>query len=187
MSLQFIFFDRDLNKIQKYTNVLRNIPGTNFIHDDLENLLNKNSLINCIVSPANSYGFMNGGIDRDINTIMDNIEVDVKQRIEEVGNYDRSGRKFLPIGKCEVIQKNNKILFVAPTMVMPGYLINENEKNIFHAFYAILQKANNIVKQHNINLVIACPCLGTGVGNMDPTKSAIQVKQAIETYYSKKK
>jgi len=185
MSLQFIFFDRDLDKIQKYKHILQNISGTNFMHNDLDNVINNNPSINCIVSPANSYGFMNGGIDKDINRIMNNVELDVKQRIELVGNYDKSGRKFLPIGKCEVIQKNNKILFVSPTMMMPGYLINETEKNIFYSFYAILQKANNIIKQHNINLVIACPCLGTGVGNMEPTKSAMQVKEAIVAFYCK--
>jgi O-acetyl-ADP-ribose deacetylase (regulator of RNase III) len=183
MSLKFIFFDRDAAKVQAYKEVLQFIPNCEFVHSDLDILLmNKN--VNAIVSPANSYGFMNGGIDRDINRIMDNVEQQVKQRIGQVGIYDNSGRKFLPVGNCEVISKNNKFLFVSPTMTMPGYILDANNKNVFLAFYAILKKVGEMMKKYNYNLVIACPSLGTGVGNMDPKKSAMQVKYAFNLFFN---
>lgn len=46
----------------------------------------------------------------------DFVEPIVKQKIEQVGSLDRSGRSYLPIGKCIVIPRNNYYLFVAPTM-----------------------------------------------------------------------
>ena len=46
------------------------MKNTNFIHTDLDSLIKNNSNINAIVSPANSYGWMNGGIDQFINKLL---------------------------------------------------------------------------------------------------------------------
>lgn len=174
MSLKIIFFDINKNFIDAYKNVLQNIsPNFQFVCDSLENLVKRYPNINAIVSPANSYGYMNGGIDRYINQLLDNVEPIVRDRIEKIGVYDNSGRKFLPIGNCEVIFKNNIFLFVSPTMLTPMRL-DKNSTNIFHAFFAVLHTAISSGK----NLTIACPCLGTGVGQFDPTESARQVLAA---------
>ena len=185
MSLKIIFFDMNKSFISSYQNVLQNnMSNTKFIHTDLDTLIKQNPFINAIVSPANSYGFMNGGIDRDINKIMNNIEIDVKQRINQIGNYDSRGDRFLPVGKCEVVTKSNMHLFVAPTMMMPSKIKN-GELNVMMAFYAILQKAFNMT-QNGVHIVLACPCLGTGVGQMDPYESAKQILTAWNYFCERK-
>jgi O-acetyl-ADP-ribose deacetylase (regulator of RNase III) len=177
---KIIFFDINKNAIKQYEDILKmKIPNSLFIHCDLNDLVQKYAEINAIISPANSYGFMNGGIDRNINEILDNIEKDVQNRINIVGLYDNSGRKYLPIGKCEVIMKNNKYLYVAPTMVMPSKLPKDTI-NISLAFHAILCQS----KQYQHKHIIACPCLGTGVGQLDPYISANQILNAYKYFMS---
>jgi O-acetyl-ADP-ribose deacetylase (regulator of RNase III) len=183
--INFIFFDINKNNIEQYQKVLENkIPNSIFLCDDLESLIKKYP-INCIVSPANSYGFMNGGIDKVINKIFNNIEPLVQYRIKQVGFTDNSERYFLPVGYCEVVQKDNLYLFVAPTMTMPGKIIS-GSKNVENAFFAILKQIEQMVL-NGINIInIACPCLGTGVGQMDPTVSAMQIRDAVFLYYYSK-
>jgi O-acetyl-ADP-ribose deacetylase (regulator of RNase III) len=181
---QIIFFDFKEDFIEQYKFILENkIPNCAFLHESLDSLLQKNKDINAIVSPANSYGIMNGGIDRNINDILNNVEPLVKQKIEQVGMIDRSGRSYLPIGKCIVIPRNNYFLFVAPTMIMPSKLPNDT-LNVSLAFMSILEQAFTMSKQ-GINLKIACPCLGTGVGQMSPVDSAKQILGAYN-YFCKK-
>lgn len=183
---QFIFFDLNKNFIDKYKIILNNeIPNSYFIHDNLESLLQKHKFINTIISPANSYGFMNGGIDTVINTILDNVEPLVKQKIIQFGSIDNSGRNYLPVGKCFIVEKNNYYLFVAPTMTLPSKLPKDT-LNISLAFYSILEEAVKLSFQTKTQLVIACPCLGTGVGQMNPIDSAKQILGAYK-YFCKNK
>jgi O-acetyl-ADP-ribose deacetylase (regulator of RNase III) len=186
MPIKFIFFDMNKNFIEKYKLVLQNkIPHAEFYCEDLETLILKYPNINAIISPANSYGFMNGGIDRTIDKILNNVEYLVKQQIEQVGQIDRSGRSFLPVGNCIVIPRNNYFLFVAPTMTMP-HKLPEDTLNVSLAFMAILKQASLLERNYNnnINLTIACPCLGTGVGQLDPIISAKQILGAYNYFLS---
>jgi O-acetyl-ADP-ribose deacetylase (regulator of RNase III) len=181
---QFIFFDMKIEFIEQYKFILENkIQNSIFLNVTLDSLMQQYKDVNAIVSPANSYGIMNGGIDRNINEILNNIEPYVKQKIEQVGAVDRSGRSYLPIGKCIIIPRNNYILFVAPTMIMPSKLPNDT-LNVALAFNSILEQAF-ILSQQGIQLKIACPCLGTGVGQMNPVDSAKQILGAYE-YFCKK-
>jgi O-acetyl-ADP-ribose deacetylase (regulator of RNase III) len=177
MSLKIVFFDLNKIFIETYKNALQSkMKNTSFIHTDLDTLIKNNSNINAIVSPANSYGWMNGGIDQFINKLLNGVEFDVKQRINKVGMIDSRGDRYLPVGKCEVVYKCNKYLFVSPTMMMPTRLYPGN-KNIMLAFFAMLQKAIELVRTGK-NIILACPCLGTGVGKMDPVESANQILTA---------
>ena len=50
--------------------------------------------------------------------------------------------------------------------------------NIFLAFNAILICLESL-SCHKQNLIIACPCLGTGIGNIKPETSAKQILHAF--------
>ncbi|ATZ80686.1 macro domain containing protein [Bodo saltans virus] len=169
--------------IKAYESVLANkIKGVKFVCGFLDDVMKNHSGINAIVSPANSYGIMNGGIDRDIEKML-HIEEDVQKRIQKVGVPDafyQHARRYLPVGKCEVVFKNGIYLFVAPTMKTPCFL-HSDTKNICCAFYAILMKYRELANL-GIKIKIICPCLGTGVGNMDPSVSAKHVLNAYEYF-----
>src|SRR5689334_15250017 len=65
------------------------------------------------VSPANSLGFMDGGIDLAYSRIMfPGIELKVKNRINELGKVNLLGRKYLPIGSAIIINTQYKNTFL---------------------------------------------------------------------------
>lgn len=68
-------------------------------------------------------------------------------------------------------------------MILPQKLPSDT-LNVSLAFHSILEQAF-MLSQKGIKLVIACPCLGTGVGQMNPTDSAKQILGAYN-YFCKK-
>ena len=178
--MKFIFFDISKEKITDYKNVLNPLKSKvdmNFICADLLNLITKIKDNIIIVSPANSYGDMTGGIDRDICKINDKIQYLVKKQIEKSKFIDLDNNKLIPVGHCDLVQINNKTsVMIAPTMKRPKDI--SNTENVFLAFKAMLLYLTNV--QNLQNSVILCPCLGTGCGNMDSKKSAEQVLNAFK-------
>lgn len=167
-----IFFDYNKEKISQYQKVLGNINNTIFINCLLEDLFKKYN-VDILVSPANSYGAMTGGIDRDIVKLFPVVEKNVLKKVNESVYSDSSSRKYIPVGKCKHVSLNNgKILLIAPTMQLPQNIVGTD--NIELAFSAILEA----IKHLDDCVIVACPCLGTGVGGMSGTESAMQILSA---------
>jgi O-acetyl-ADP-ribose deacetylase (regulator of RNase III) len=145
---------------------------------DVNNLL-KNVKINFIVSPANSFGTMRGGIDKVYAEIFPMIENTVQNKINFLGITLNDRQKYLPIGSAITVKTNNikcPYLVSVPTMYLAGSDIS-NSKNVFYCFTSILYIANN-----NKNYVIACPGLGTNIGKMTPKDSIDQIEYAIKNF-----
>ncbi len=138
----------------------------------------------CIVSPANSFGLMDGGIDGAITKYFG------KQMMERVQKYviRRYGGEQ-PVGTSMVIRGTDpstigqKTQFVAhtPTMVVPEIIADT--RNVYMAMKAMLLA----VEQHNeyspqkINVVV-CSGLGTGAGRVPYNKAARDMAKAYESY-----
>jgi len=173
----FIFFDYNKEKIVEYREILKSHIDAQFYYGTLVDVM-KNFDINVLVSPANSYGIMTGGIDRDIVEMYPMVIDNVNAKINQSSDFDSGGRKIIPVGRCEAVSLNNKdkIMLIAPTMFLPKNI--EGTFNVFHAFSAILKLTDKLPK----NVLIACPCLGTGVGGLSGTKSAMQILRAIQLH-----
>ena len=113
-----------------------------------------------IVSPANSFGFMDGGLDIHLSeTLGWHIQDELQERILKLEE------KELLVGKSMIIEtKNEKIpyLISAPTMRVPMSFNIATSVNAYLAMKAILIAAK---KHTNINTV-AIPGLCTGCGRM---------------------
>ena len=113
-----------------------------------------------IVSPANSFGFMDGGLDIHLSeTFGWHIQDELQERIAQLDE------KELLVGKAMVIEtKNKKIpyLISAPTMRVPMSFNIATSVNAYLAMKAILIAAT---KHKDIN-TIAIPGLCTGCGRM---------------------
>ena len=151
--------------------------GIKVINIDAETLIN-NHKIDFIVSPANSFGFMNGGIDKIYRNIFPNIQKTVQNKIKRIGLTTNSGRYYLPIGSAITVPtfnvKCNKLI-CAPTMFLPGNIQRTN--NVKYCFMAIMFIANN-----NLNNTVAVPGLGTGIGMLNPKYCIDQMEDAIKNY-----
>jgi O-acetyl-ADP-ribose deacetylase (regulator of RNase III) len=125
----------------------------------------------CIISPANSFGFMDGGLDFVIsNKLGWNIQAKLKQVIRE---------KYLGeilVGQAELIETDNKeipFLISAPTMRVP--LILTDTVNVYlasKAIFSLLKKEKDKINSVTIS------GLGTGVGKLPFDICAKQMYQA---------
>ena len=61
-------------------------------------------------------------------------------------------------------------------MMIP-YVLHPGNKNVMLAFFALMKKVVELVRLGK-NIVLACPCLGTGVGKMDSIESVRQILTA---------
>lgn len=133
------------------------------------------------VSPANSLCFMDGGIDLALSRIIfPDIEKEVKKQVENLGITSLLGRPYLPIGSSIIIDKKEKSLIVAPTMLLP-----QNVSETQNAYYATMAVLYNILinKKEDINNIdIIFTSLCCGFGKMDEEESINQIIKGINDY-----
>ena len=119
-----------------------------------------------LVSPANSEGFMDGGLDEAIRNVLG---YDVEAKVQE--KYPDG---FLPVGQAVAISLDHPDydwLISAPTMERPEYVGDTN--NAYLAFRAILKCADEIGAER-----LVCCGLATWTGRMLPDECAYQMKEA---------
>lgn len=129
-----------------------------------------------VVSPANSFGFMDGGIDAVYTHVFGaHLQRDLQEKIES----DFGGE--LPVGQATIVMTGNKQIpwcISAPTMRVPCDV--SGTANAFLAFRAALiavlehnaQKGNTPINS------ILCPGLATSIGQMPVERCARQMRAA---------
>src|SRR5262245_55554251 len=138
-----------------------------------------------VVSPANSFGFMDGGIDLVYSR---HFGWHVQERLQTVIRDRHHGE--LLVGAAEVVETGDaRIPFViaAPTMRVP--MVLRDTVNPYLAARAVMRLvrhgrfADGMFAGQPINSAVstvAFPVLGTGVGQVSPDVCARQVRSAIE-------
>ena len=131
-----------------------------------------------IVSPANSFGIMDGGLDLAIrNELGFQVETDIQEVI--LNKYHGE----MPIGSAEIINTNhNKWSFIiaAPTMRIPENIaFTLNAYNAFRAILIAIYRFNESQSKRPIQSLV-CSGLGTGIGSMEPVKCAAQMRAAYK-------
>ncbi len=138
-----------------------------------------------VVSPANSFGFMDGGVDAVyLKRFGTRLQARVQHRIAE-----HHGGELL-VGSAEIVETADALLpflIVAPTMRVP--MILRDSVNPYLAARAVLRLVRYGVFQHG-ELAgrsirehvrrVAFPGLGTGVGQVSANVCARQFAQAID-------
>ena len=137
-----------------------------------------------VVSPANSYGFMDGGIDEIyLNYFGPDIQMRVRRQILEYHFGE------ILVGQADVVETGNEkipFLIFAPTMRVPMALSESvNPYLAARAIFLLLKNGNFLSGKYKGNSIgdkiksIAIPGLGTGVGRVSSNTCAHQVRQAI--------
>lgn len=141
--------------------------------------------VDAVVSPANSFGFMDGGVD---NLYTSHFGRGVQQRLQTLIHDRHHGE--LVVGAAEIVETGDTkipFLIAAPTMRVPMIL-----RDSVHPYLAT--RATFLLIQHGIvpagpfesqkvsDLVstVAFPGLGTGVGRVEPNTCARQMRVAIQ-------
>ena len=99
--------------------IAKRFPKSQVICDTVESVPRENTVF---VSPANSLGFMDGGIDWIYSRCMfPGCESAVKSKIQQVGKYTALHRPYLPVGSAVCIPVGETTgLICAPTMFHPS-------------------------------------------------------------------
>lgn len=132
-----------------------------------------------MVSPANSFGFMDGGLDLAIrNALGDDIQHQLQHDIVEQYHGE------IPVGQAHIIETHHAswpYLASAPTMRIP--MLIDGTFNVYYAFRAMLLSVERYNQQNNNAIEsILCPGLGAGVGGMPSSKVAGQMAVAYAQF-----
>ena len=133
----------------------------------------------CLVSPANSFGMMDGGMDAAIISFFGkSLEEKVQQRILD----DYLGEQ--PIGTSMIVETGHpqhRFLAHTPTMRVP---MNIQGTDIpYVAMWAMLLA----IRRHNKNAnrkikSVVCPGFGTGIGRVPYNEAARQMAIAYDRF-----
>jgi len=151
--------------------------------DDVEVLEGDICRVPCdaVVSPANSFGFMDGGLDYHLS---ERFGWDLQDRLQaKIANRPV---KELLVGEALLIPTQDAEvpwLIAAPTMRVPMRL--RQTVNAYLAMKAILSSALAHTAQPAIKKV-AVPGLGTGCGALSSETAALQMWRAYEEVVLKK-
>lgn len=153
------------------------LPNVEVVNDRFEALPE----FDCMVSAANSFGIMDGGVDL---AIIQYFGIELMDRVQDRIMTDFLGEQ--PVGTSFVIETGHpKHPFLAHTPTMRAPLPITRTDNVYLAMWAMLLA----VHRHNRSdkppiEVIACPGLGTATGRVPPEEAARQMAVAYQHYLS---
>jgi O-acetyl-ADP-ribose deacetylase (regulator of RNase III) len=128
------------------------------------------------VSPANSLGFMDGGIDKPLREMFPGCESRLKAAIKQLGHRTGLGRYYLRVGSAYWQSVGtNTYLISAPTMFLPHDV--STTQNAYWAFLAVLEAASELPVQRLIVPTLCC-----GWGRMSAAESARQMRRALDDF-----
>jgi O-acetyl-ADP-ribose deacetylase (regulator of RNase III) len=138
-----------------------------------------------VVSPANSYGWMRGGIDAVYAQAFPSIEQHVRSAVLAYHGGE------LPVGQALIVPTgvlSPTWLISAPTMREPGELLPPDTVHPYLAARAVfhLWRDGRLEDERPVRRVvrtIALPGLGTGVGGVPPQNCARQVMAAWDEVF----
>lgn len=128
----------------------------------------------CVVSPANSYGFMDGGIDAAYRAFFG---AQIERTVQDA--VTRRPEGHLPVGASLVVRTGHErvpFMIVAPTMVGPEQVEN---RHCYRAMRAVLRIAG---ADAEVGRDVYCPGLATGVGGVPPADAAAMMTAAYRDW-----
>ncbi|MGI4872518.1 MAG: macro domain-containing protein [Janthinobacterium lividum] len=132
----------------------------------------------CMVSAANSFGLMDGGVDLAITNFFGTaLQTKVQQRILR----DYNGEQ--PVGTSFIIETDSKahpFLAHTPTMRVPMPITNTD--NVYLAMKAMLQCVKDFNNSSERIKTVVCPGLGTATGRVPYEEAARQMALAYQYY-----
>ena len=170
--LQLILCDNHLTVVEAWQDYFTGLPNVSITCDNIFTLE-----ADALVSPANSFGRMDGGLDAQIVEFLgEDIEMEVQQVIRD--RHDGE----LVVGLAEVIITNASqypFLIVAPTMRVPQNV--SRTVNAYLAFRAALRAVLEFNSLHGgLIQTLLVPGLGTENGFMPPLRAARQMRAAYD-------
>jgi len=163
--MHYLLIDKNPKMITAWRAFFSEEQDVKILQGDLTNVSG-----DAIVSPANSFGFMDGGVDYAISERLGwGLQEKLQAQIQALPEGE------LLVGRALVLETGDELipfLISAPTMRVP---MNATSVNAYLAMKATLIAA----RQHPEITYVAIPGFCTGVGRMAPMIAARQMYQAF--------
>ena len=163
----FQFIDRNKQMCDEWNIYFKDCSDVIIHHGDFFSLKT-----DCVVSPANSFGFMDGSLDY---VISEKLGWQVQNKLQKIIREKHQGE--LLVGQAELIETDfEEIPFCisAPTMRVP--IILKESVNVYLAAKAIF----SLLKGEGRIGTVTISGLGTGVGKVPYNICAKQMRQAYD-------
>lgn len=139
----------------------------------------------CVVSPANSFGLMDGSIDEAIAMKFGQQMVDRVQAMI----IDKYGGEQ-PVGTSEIVladEDGEKFVAVTPTMIIPELISGTN--NVYMAMKAMLLAVEAHNKRPFVKQIktVVCSGFGTGAGRVPFPLAARDMANAYDSFIHRPK
>lgn len=174
--MHYLFIDKNPKMISAWTKYFGEADNVKILEGDLTSVS-----CDAIVSPANSFGFMDGGVDYAISMRLGwELQFELQKKIKNLPEGE------LLIGKALVLETGDEIipyLVAAPTMRVP---MNYNISTSINAYLA-MKAALIETKNHPKIKYVAIPGFCTGIGRMKEEVAAKQMYQAYKEIILKEK
>lgn len=175
--LNIILADIEAGLVEGWKQACADLPNVSVHHGSIFDVE-----CDAVVSPANSFGFMDGGIDAQYSYFFG---WHVQERLQDIIMKAYYGE--LLVGQAVMVPTDHmKIPYVisAPTMRVPMILGRESVNAYLATRAALLLIQHGTLPNgtplHDVIKTVAFPGMGTGVGRIPYAVCAQQMRQAIE-------
>lgn len=176
LDITFTFISLYPEDIDNYKKVLSGRPNIEFACNDIADMLTKYDKFDAVVSPANSFGFMDRGVDTSYMKFFgDGLQKSIQNVIREKYHGELAIGTGMILNSSRI--ENPRYMINTPTVRIPGDI--SNTLNVYYAFKALLSLLEKTT--HDIKHVLV-PCLGAGSGRMPSRRSAEQIKMAFDAF-----
>ena len=167
--MKIYFLDKSKGKMSFMKRYFQGEKDMEFICEDLETFL-ANTPVECVVSPANSFGLMDGGYDFYITKYFGE---QLQTRVQEYIIKHYNGEQ--PLGTSFLIKANDKgqSLIHTPTMQTPRVI---KDKFII---YQCMRSTLMCAKKHKVKSIVI-PLFGCGIGSVHPQIVAEMMSRAYD-------
>lgn len=175
MSFKLLLVNPNAHICSAWREAFAELPDVTIAHSRFESLAE----FDCIVSPANSFGLMDGGVDYAIIRFFGGkLMRDVQQHIiQEYLGEQPVGTSFL----IETGHPKHPWLAHTPTMRVPMEISRTD--NAYLAMWAFLRAIHHHNRENETPIKsVVCTGLGTGVGRVPAREAARQMALAYRNF-----
>jgi O-acetyl-ADP-ribose deacetylase (regulator of RNase III) len=174
--MQLILVDPKQDLCEAWQKHFEQYPEVQIVNDYFENL----PAFDCMVSVANSFGLMDGGVDYAITKFFG---TQLQNRVQQHIITHYWGEQ--PVGTSFVIEtyhEKHPFLAHTPTMRVPMQITRTD--NVYVAMFALLRAigTHNQTNEGRKIEMVACPGLGTQAGKVNPNEAARQMHLAYKNF-----
>ncbi len=170
LSMDIYLLSNDEKMAEAFKKEFANTDNVTVVCDDFVNFMAEHDEVECIVSPANAFGFMSGGYDKAITECFG---FELEECVQKYINDNLYGEQ--PVGTSIIVRipETKRYLIHTPTMRLPSPI--KDPLVIYQSMRVTLMKAI----ENNIKSIVI-PAFGALTGKISPTSVAFYMKKGYQ-------